>query len=84
MVAVVRLTYETMLSALGTYGLSRTQHSHNIQQADSLTPSAMMPSLAVRVEEILMAVEVIGAELGKHKISVACTGRILSRAGARA
>ena len=30
------LTYETMFSALGTYGLSRTQHYHNIQQADTV------------------------------------------------
>ena len=29
----VGLTYETMFSTLSTYGLSRTQHSHNIQQA---------------------------------------------------
>ena len=36
MVAVVELTYEMMFSALGTYGLSRTQHFHNIQQADTV------------------------------------------------
>ena len=36
MIAVVGLTYETMFSALGTYGFSRTQHSHNIQQADTV------------------------------------------------
>ena len=33
---VVGLTYGTMFSALGTYGLSQTQHSHNIQQADTV------------------------------------------------
>ena len=49
MVAVVGLTYETMFSTLSTYGLSRTQHSHNIQQA---APSAMISSPTVRVEEI--------------------------------
>ena len=49
MVAVVGLTYETMFSTLSTYGLSRTQHSDNIQQA---APSAMISSPTVRVEEI--------------------------------
>ena len=36
MVAVVGLTHKTMFSALSTYGLSWTQHSDNIQQADTV------------------------------------------------
>ena len=49
--AVVGLTYETMFSALGTYGLSRTQ-PNILTTFSKLTPSAMISSPTVRVEDI--------------------------------
>ena len=83
MVAVVGLAYETMFSTLSTYVLSRTQHSDNIQQA---APSAMISSPTVRVEEIdgCSSNGGSGAERGRQMTSMACTVRILSRAGVRA
>ena len=62
MVAVVRLTYETMLSALGTYGLSWTQHSHNIQQADIVGDDIIADGEVRRELKRLMGVRATGAE----------------------
>ena len=47
-VAVVRLSYKTMIARLSTYGPYRTQHNRTFSK---LTPSAMISSPTVTVEE---------------------------------
>ena len=52
--------------SLSTHGLSRTQYSHNIQQADTVSDDTVS-SPTVRVEKrLLMGVRAAGGERGRQ------------------